>query len=117
MQDAALSRGTRGFGMPCPLLLLLAFAVILLDPVHSQQCSLGSPSPILQFADVGAEQRIPAHHRVPGSMDHLYALVHGYLEVVQQNPFPTGKEADFSQPWEPGAVANGARNKREQAVA
>ncbi|XP_033014929.1 prominin-2 [Lacerta agilis] len=89
MQDAALSGGTHGFGTRCSLLLLLAFAVILLDPVHSQQCSLGSPSPILQFADVGAEQRIPAHHRVPGSMDHLYALVHSYLEVVQQNPFPT----------------------------
>ncbi|XP_061448882.1 prominin-2 [Rhineura floridana] len=82
-----------------PQLLLLAFAFILPDPVDSQQCSLGSPSLSLQFADVGAEQRVPAHHQAPGSMDPLYNLVQSYLDVVQQNPFPTELLRDaFSDP-------------------
>ncbi|XP_054854470.1 prominin-2 [Eublepharis macularius] len=71
------------------LLQLLAFTFIPLDPAHSQQCSGGATPLILQFADVGADQRIPAHRRVPGSLDPLYDLVQSYLDMVQQNPLPT----------------------------
>lgn len=74
------------------LLLFLAFAFVHRDLVHSQQCSAeGNLLSTLQFADVGADQRIPAQHQPPGPLDALYHLVRGYLDVVQQNPFPTGK--------------------------
>ncbi|XP_063166949.1 prominin-2 [Candoia aspera] len=72
------------------LLFFLAFAFVRPDSVHSQQCSAGGNPPlILQFADVGADQRIPAQHQAHGSLDPLYRLVQSYLDVVQQNPFPT----------------------------
>lgn len=74
------------------LLFFLALAFVHRDLVHSQQCSSeGNLLLILQFADVGADQRIPAQHQPPGPLDPLYHLVHSYLDVVQQNPFPTGK--------------------------
>ncbi|XP_066495719.1 prominin-2 [Tiliqua scincoides] len=65
----------------------LACAFVLPGPVRPQQCSSGTPS-ILHFADVGADQRIPSHHRTPGSLKPLYGLVQSYLDVVQQNSFP-----------------------------
>ncbi|KAJ6658707.1 hypothetical protein lerEdw1_019867 [Lerista edwardsae] len=68
------------------LFWLSAFA--LLGPGQPQQCSSGTPR-ILHFADVGAEQRVPALHRTPGSLNPLYGLVQSYLDVVQPNPFPT----------------------------
>ncbi|ETE60461.1 Prominin-2, partial [Ophiophagus hannah] len=72
------------------LLFFLAFAFAHQDLVHSQQCSAeGNLLLTLQFADVGADQRIPAQHQPPGPLDPLYHLVHNYLDVVQQNPFPT----------------------------
>ncbi|XP_070622061.1 prominin-2 [Erythrolamprus reginae] len=71
-------------------LFVLALAFALRDLVHSQQCSAeGNLLSVLQFADVGADQRIPAQHQLPGPLDPLYHLVHSYLDVVQQNPFPT----------------------------
>lgn len=88
--------GAWNFGMGRPLLLLWAFALVLLDLAHSQQCSLGTPPLTLRFADVGADQRVPTHRRAPGSMDPLYDLVQNYLDVIQQNPFPTGKHAAAS---------------------
>lgn len=75
------------------LFQLLAFTFILLGPARSQQCSGGPTSLILQFADVGADQWIPAHQRASGSLDPLYDLVHSYLDIIQQNPLPTGKLA------------------------
>ncbi|XP_058050096.1 prominin-2 [Ahaetulla prasina] len=72
------------------LLFFLAFAFVHRDLVNSQQCSSeGNHLLALQFADVGADQRIPAQHQPPGPLDPLYRLVHSYLDVVQQNPFPT----------------------------
>ncbi|KAM3830583.1 prominin-2 [Vipera latastei] len=72
------------------VLVLLAFAFAHRDLVHSQQCSAGgNPLLTLQFANVGADQHIPAQHQAPGPLDPLYHLVHNYLDVVQQNPFPT----------------------------
>nr|XP_056716601.1 prominin-2 [Euleptes europaea] len=71
------------------LLLLLAFTFIPPDPAHAQQCSGDPTSLILQFADVGADQWVPAHRRAPGSLDPLYDLVQSYLDMVQQNPLPT----------------------------
>ncbi|XP_077161952.1 prominin-2 [Paroedura picta] len=71
------------------LLLLLAFTFIPPDPAHSQQCSGGPISLVLQFADVGTDQWIPAHRRATGSLDPLYDLVQSYLDIVQQNPLPT----------------------------
>ncbi|KAG8141191.1 hypothetical protein E2320_006843, partial [Naja naja] len=72
------------------LLFFLAFAFAHRDLVHSQQCSAeGNLLLTHQFADVGADQRIPAQHQPPGPLDPLYHLVHNYLDVVQQNSFPT----------------------------
>lgn len=62
--------------------------LILPGPVQPQQCSSGTPL-ILRFADVGADQQVPTHHRTPGSLSPLYGLVQSYLDVVQQNNFPT----------------------------
>ncbi|KAL7981254.1 hypothetical protein Chor_002150 [Crotalus horridus] len=71
-------------------LVFLALAFVHRDSVHSQQCSAGgNPLLILQFASVGADQHIPTQHQAPGPLDPLYHLVHHYLDVVQQNPFPT----------------------------
>uniref|UniRef100_A0A8C5SLT2 Prominin 2 n=1 Tax=Laticauda laticaudata TaxID=8630 RepID=A0A8C5SLT2_LATLA len=71
-------------------LFFLAFAFAHRDLVHSQQCSAeGNLLLTLQFADVGTDQRIPAQHQPPGPLDPLYHLVHNYLDVIQQNPFPT----------------------------
>ncbi|XP_062817186.1 prominin-2 [Anolis carolinensis] len=74
------------------LLLVFFFfsALALLCPnlAHLQPCSSESPSLVLRFADVGADHRVLVHRRNPGPLDPLYGLVHSYLDVVQQNPFP-----------------------------
>uniref|UniRef100_A0A8D0KT04 Prominin 2 n=1 Tax=Strix occidentalis caurina TaxID=311401 RepID=A0A8D0KT04_STROC len=68
--------------------LLLAWA--LLCPAGTQQCHLTSPSGVLRFTDTHAEIRVPALHRVPSSLDPLYGLVRHCLDLIQQNPLPTG---------------------------
>ncbi|TFJ97150.1 Prominin-2 [Platysternon megacephalum] len=68
----------------------LALTWVLLDPVRSQQCPPGNPLLVHQFMEIGADQRVPAQHRVPSSLDPLYGVVRRYLDVVQQNPFPAG---------------------------
>ncbi|KYO17193.1 prominin-2 isoform A [Alligator mississippiensis] len=70
------------------LALTLVIVLVLLDPVHSQKCA-GTPPIILQFVEVGADLQVPALHRVPSNLDPLYSVVRHYLDVVQQNPFPT----------------------------
>ncbi|KAH0623056.1 hypothetical protein JD844_030968 [Phrynosoma platyrhinos] len=72
------------------LLFFFVSALVFPDPAQLQPCSSESPSLVLRFEDVGANQRILAHHRAPGAMDPLYSLVQSYLDVIQQNPFPTG---------------------------
>ncbi|XP_042330952.1 prominin-2 [Sceloporus undulatus] len=71
------------------LLFFFTLALVFPDPAQLQPCSSESPSLVLRFEDVGADQRILAHHRSPGAMDPLYSLVQSYLDVVQQNSFPT----------------------------
>uniref|UniRef100_A0A8C5UDM4 Prominin 2 n=1 Tax=Malurus cyaneus samueli TaxID=2593467 RepID=A0A8C5UDM4_9PASS len=68
--------------------LLLAWA--LLHPAATQQCHPTSPGGVLRFTDRHAEIRVPALHRVPSSLDPLYGLVRGCLDLIQQNPLPTG---------------------------
>uniref|UniRef100_K7FME8 Prominin 2 n=1 Tax=Pelodiscus sinensis TaxID=13735 RepID=K7FME8_PELSI len=80
----------RGSGSALPLPLSLALAWVLLEPARSQQCPSGNPL-VHQFLEIGADQRVPAQHRVPCSLDPLYSIVRRYLDVIQQNPFPTGK--------------------------
>ncbi|XP_074837916.1 prominin-2 [Carettochelys insculpta] len=82
-------RRVQGSRSPLPLHVSLALAWILLDPVCSQQCPPGNPLLVHQFMEIGADQRVPAQHRVPSSLDPLYSVVRHYLDVVQQNPFPT----------------------------
>ncbi|NWV67659.1 PROM2 protein, partial [Malurus elegans] len=67
--------------------LLLAWA--LLHPAATQQCHPTSPGGVLRFTDRHAEIRVPALHRVPSSLDPLYSLVRGCLDLIQQNPLPT----------------------------
>ncbi|XP_064031788.1 prominin-2 [Pogoniulus pusillus] len=67
--------------------LLLAWA--LLHPAGTQQCHPASPAGVLRFTDTHAEIRVPALHRVPSSLDHLYKLVRRCLDLIQQNPLPT----------------------------
>ncbi|KAJ7305266.1 hypothetical protein JRQ81_011181 [Phrynocephalus forsythii] len=67
----------------------LALGVALPAPALLQPCSLGSPSAPLRFADVGADHRVHAHRRLPGSLDPLYSFVRMSLDVIQQNAFPT----------------------------
>ncbi|CAM4636065.1 unnamed protein product [Lepidochelys kempii] len=62
---------------------------VLLDPVGSQKCPPGNPLLVHQFMEIGADQQVAAQHRVPSSLDPLYGVVRRYLDVVQQNPFPT----------------------------
>lgn len=69
--------------------LLLAWA--LLHPAASQQCHPSSPGGVLRFTDRHAEIRVPALHRVPSSLDPLYGLVRRCLDLIQQNPLPTGE--------------------------
>lgn len=69
--------------------LLLAWA--LLHPAASQQCHPSSPGGVLRFTDRHAEIQVPALHRVPSSLDPLYGLVRRYLDLIQQNPLPTGE--------------------------
>ncbi|XP_026545300.1 prominin-2 [Notechis scutatus] len=93
------------------LLFFLAFAFAHPDLVHSQQCSAeGNHLLTLQFADVGADQRIPAQRQPPGPLDPLYHLVHNYLDVVQQNPFPTGK------PWNIRPGLQKAKKKEHRSL-
>uniref|UniRef100_A0A8C3UQX4 Prominin 2 n=1 Tax=Catharus ustulatus TaxID=91951 RepID=A0A8C3UQX4_CATUS len=68
---------------------LLAWA--LLHPAASQQCHPSSPGGVLRFTDRHAEIRVPALHRVPSSLDPLYGLVRSSLDLIQQNPLPTGE--------------------------
>ncbi|XP_067388408.1 prominin-2 [Emydura macquarii macquarii] len=82
-------RGDRGSGSALPRHMSLALALVLLGPVCSQQCLPGNPLLIHQFMEIGTDQRVPAQHRVPSSLDPLYGIVRHYLDVVQQNPFPT----------------------------
>lgn len=69
--------------------LLLVWA--LLRPAGSQQCLPGSPGGVLRFTDRHADIRVPALHRVPSSLDPLYGLVRRCLDLIQQNPLPTGE--------------------------
>lgn len=69
--------------------LLLAWA--LLHPTASQQCHPSSPGGVLRFTDRHAEIQVPALHRVPSSLDPLYGLVRRCLDLIQQNPLPTGE--------------------------
>ncbi|NWZ33158.1 PROM2 protein, partial [Brachypodius atriceps] len=69
--------------------LLLAWA--LLHPAASQQCHPSSPGGVLRFTDRHAEIQVPALHRVPSSLDPLYGLVRRCLDLIQQNPLPTGE--------------------------
>lgn len=69
--------------------LLLAWA--LLHPAATQQCHPASPGGVLRFTDRHAEIRVPALHRVPSSLDPLYGLVRRCLDLIQQNPLPTGE--------------------------
>nr|XP_025043554.1 prominin-2 [Pelodiscus sinensis] len=82
------ARRARGSGSALPLPLSLALAWVLLEPARSQQCPSGNPL-VHQFLEIGADQRVPAQHRVPCSLDPLYSIVRRYLDVIQQNPFPT----------------------------
>ncbi|RMB91471.1 hypothetical protein DUI87_32050 [Hirundo rustica rustica] len=70
--------------------LLLAWA--LLRPAAGQQCHpASSPGGVLRFTDRHAEIQVPAlQHRVPSSLDPLYGLVRRCLDLIQQNPLPTG---------------------------
>uniref|UniRef100_A0A8C3FBD5 Prominin 2 n=1 Tax=Chrysemys picta bellii TaxID=8478 RepID=A0A8C3FBD5_CHRPI len=88
--QAPQPRGVQGSASALPLHMSLALAWVLLDPVRSQQCPPGNPLLVHQFMEIGADQRVPAQHRVPSSLDPLYGVVRRYLDVVQQNPFPTG---------------------------
>jgi len=69
--------------------LLLAW--VLLRPAGAQQCHPSSSAAVLRFTDTHAEIRVPALHRVPSSLDPLYGLVRHYLDLIQQNPLPTGE--------------------------
>uniref|UniRef100_A0A8C3D4F5 Prominin 2 n=1 Tax=Corvus moneduloides TaxID=1196302 RepID=A0A8C3D4F5_CORMO len=69
--------------------LLLAWA--LLHPAATQPCHPASPGGVLRFTDRHAEIRVPALHRVPSSLDPLYGLVRRCLDLIQQNPLPTGE--------------------------
>ena len=69
--------------------LLLAWA--LLRPAGTQQCHHAGPGGVLRFTDRHAEIRVPALHRVPSSLDPLYSLVRRCLDLIQQNPLPTGE--------------------------
>uniref|UniRef100_A0A8C9LDB0 Prominin 2 n=1 Tax=Pavo cristatus TaxID=9049 RepID=A0A8C9LDB0_PAVCR len=69
--------------------LLLAW--VLLRPAGAQQCHPSSSAGVLRFTDTHAEIRVPALHRVPSSLDPLYGLVRHYLDLIQQNPLPTGE--------------------------
>lgn len=64
---------------------------VLLRPAGTQQCHPSSPGSILRFTDTHAEIRVPALHRVASSLDPLYSLVRHYLDLIQQNPLPTGE--------------------------
>ncbi|XP_077661689.1 prominin-2 [Eretmochelys imbricata] len=77
-----------GHNLPC-LLERGQGTWVLLDPVRSQKCPPGNPLLVHQFTEIGADQQVPAQHRVPSSLDPLYGVVRRYLDVVQQNPFPT----------------------------
>lgn len=69
--------------------LLLVWALV--HPAGSQQCHLGTPGGVLRFTDRHADIRVPAMHRVPSSLDPLYGLVRRCLDLIQQNPLPTGE--------------------------
>ncbi|XP_014166688.1 prominin-2-like [Geospiza fortis] len=62
------------------------------EMIVGQQCHPAGPgaAPVLRFTDRHAELRVPALHRVPSSLDPLYALVRRCLDLIQQNPLPTG---------------------------
>uniref|UniRef100_A0A8B9MVC7 Prominin 2 n=1 Tax=Accipiter nisus TaxID=211598 RepID=A0A8B9MVC7_9AVES len=79
--------------------LLLAW--VLLRPASTQQCHLASPGGVLRFTDRHAEIRVPALHRVPSSLDPLYGLVRRCLDLIQQNPLPTGDWVHWCQPDSP----------------
>ncbi|NXL18523.1 PROM2 protein, partial [Setophaga kirtlandii] len=83
---SALAGAMRAAGL---LLLLLLGA--MLPGAGSQQCHPAGPGavPVLRFTDRHAEIRVPALHRVPSSLDPLYALVRRCLDLIQQNPLPT----------------------------
>uniref|UniRef100_A0A8B9GG15 Prominin 2 n=1 Tax=Amazona collaria TaxID=241587 RepID=A0A8B9GG15_9PSIT len=94
--------GSPALSMYSPLSgLLLAWA--LLRPAGTQQCHLAGPGGVLRFTDTHAEIRVPALHRVPSSLDPLYGLVRRCLDLVQQNPLPTGE----TRSWGPQGFASG----------
>uniref|UniRef100_A0A8C9MFS1 Uncharacterized protein n=1 Tax=Serinus canaria TaxID=9135 RepID=A0A8C9MFS1_SERCA len=63
----------------------------MLPAAGSQQCHPAGPGAVLRFTDRHAEIRVPALHRVPSSLDPLYGLVRRCLDLIQQNPLPTGE--------------------------
>uniref|UniRef100_A0A8C0GKX8 Uncharacterized protein n=1 Tax=Chelonoidis abingdonii TaxID=106734 RepID=A0A8C0GKX8_CHEAB len=74
---------TEGLSDP---LLSQALALKYLSQTAGKRLSLSAPRSNLLCA-----HRVPAQHRVLSSLDPLYGVVRRYLDVVQQNPFPTGE--------------------------
>lgn len=93
--------------------LLLAWA--LLHPAASQQCHPSSPGGVLRFTDRHAEIQVPALHRVPSSLDPLYGLVRRCLDLIQQNPLPTGEPRTGTR--DPSAAEAGTSGGLPAAIA
>ncbi|NWZ87185.1 PROM2 protein, partial [Poecile atricapillus] len=82
---------TAGAMRAAGLLLAWALLLLLLQGSAGQQCHPSGPTGVLRFTDRHAEIRVPALHRVPSSLDPLYGLVRSCLDLIQQNPLPTGE--------------------------
>uniref|UniRef100_A0A7N4NK05 Prominin 2 n=1 Tax=Sarcophilus harrisii TaxID=9305 RepID=A0A7N4NK05_SARHA len=74
-----------------PLVLLLGLELALCrGQVASQYCGPQGQAERLHFTGLGKGRWLDPQARPLGSLDPLYRMVRGFLDVVQLNPFPEG---------------------------
>ncbi|XP_074065341.1 prominin-2 isoform X1 [Macrotis lagotis] len=74
-----------------PLALLLGLELALgRGQMTSQYCGPQGQAEKLQFIGLGKGRWLDPQARPPGSLDPLYRMVRGFLDMVQLNPFPEG---------------------------
>ncbi|XP_027709732.1 prominin-2 isoform X2 [Vombatus ursinus] len=74
-----------------PIALLLGLELALCrGQATSQYCGPQGQAERLHFTRLGKGRWLDLQARPPGSLDPLYRMVRGFLDMVQLNPFPEG---------------------------
>lgn len=81
-----------------PITLLLGLELALCrGQAASQYCGPQGQAEKLHFTRLGKGRWLDPQTQPPGSLDPLYRMVRGFLDMVQLNPFPEGEERGLGE--------------------